>query len=208
MNEENPPLDEPSNLGALLRDLKQPDRFVRRHAALALGQMKAPQAVEPLIELLRDHQTVWHVAQDAAWALGEIGDRQAVEPLIAVLDKPYVAGRAIEALAKLQDPRMVEPLLGLFKERRVSSIATILGNFGDQRAVEPLIEALHDPDPSLRFYVARALGKLRDRRALAALAWVREHDTEPILDRKSIRGKSVSSAAVKAIERITASIAE
>jgi HEAT repeat protein len=103
---------------------------------------------------------------------------------------------------------MVEPLLGLFKERRVSSIATVLGNFGDQRAVEPLIEALHDPDPSLRFYVARALGKLRDRRALAALAWVREHDTEPILDRKSIRGKSVSSAAVKAIERITASIAE
>jgi len=62
-------------------------------------------------------------------------------------------------------------LIRLFKARPVSSLATVLGNFGDQRAVEPLIEALHDPDPSLRFYVARALGKLRDKRALPALAW-------------------------------------
>jgi HEAT repeat protein len=204
MNEHDARTDDDLERDTLLRNLSHPDRFVRREAALALGQLKAHQAIEPLIALLDDHQTVWDAAQDAAWALGEIGDRQAVEPLIAVLDKPFVAGRAIEALAKLGDPRMVEPLIRLFREQCVSSIATILGNFGDVRAVEPLIDALSDSDPGIRFYAARALGKLGDRRALPALERAREVDTERIVDRKSLYGKSVSAAAAKAIARITA----
>jgi len=207
MNEQDTTTNLAVSIEMLIGNLKHHDRFVRREAALALGKLQA-QAVEPLIALLSDHHSVWDAAQDAAWALGEIGDLQAVEPLITVLDKPYVAGRAIEALAKLGDPRMVEPLIRLFKTQRVTSIATILGNFGDRRAVEPLIDALQDRDPSVRFYVARALGKLRDKRALPALEWARAHDTEPILDRKSIRGKSVSDAATKAIERIAADSSE
>ncbi len=208
MNEQDSTTNTPVSIDVLIRNLKHRDRFIRREAALALGKMQAQQAVDPLIALLNDHRTVWDAAQDAAWALGEIGDLQAVEPLIAVLNKPFVAGRAIEALAKLGDPRMVEPLIRLFKAQPVSSIATILGNFGDRRAVEPLIDALQDRDPSVRFYVARALGKLGDKRALPALEWTRTHDTEPILDRKSVRGKSVSDAATKAIERITADSGE
>jgi HEAT repeat protein len=208
VNEQHSTDSDLGNIADLIRDLKYPDRFVRREAALALGKMKAHQAVGPLIDLLDDHETVWDAAQDAAWALGEIGDQEAVEPLIAVLDQPNVAGPAVEALAKLADPRMVEPLIRLLKEKRIPSIATILGNFGDRRAVEPLIDALHVRDSSLRFYATRALGKLGDERALPALEWARDHDTQPILDRKSIRGKSVSDAAIKAIEWIKAASAE
>jgi HEAT repeat protein len=203
VNEQNITDDRLTTINNLICNLKHPDRFVQREAAIALGEMKAHQAIRPLIELLDDYETLWDVAYDAAYALGEIGDLQAVEPLIAALDKPFARGPAAEALAKLGDARMVEPLIRLFKEQRESSIATILGNFGDRRAVEPLIEALYDPDPSVRFYTGRALGKLGDKRALPILEWVREHDTQPILDRKSIRGKSVSYAAGKAIERIT-----
>jgi HEAT repeat protein len=204
MDEQDTRTDDALALEILLHNLTHPDRFVRREAALVLGRLKARQAVGPLIALLDDHQTVWDAAQDAAWALGEIGDLQAVEPLIAVLDEPFVTGPAIEALAKLGDPRMVEPLIRLLREQRISSVATVLGNFGDVRAVEPLIDALSDPDPGMRFYAARALGKLGDRRALPALEWAREADTERIVDRKSLYGKSVSIAAAKAITRITA----
>jgi len=52
--------------------------------------------------------------------------------------------------------------------------------------------------------IARALGKLGDKRALPALEWAQTHDKEPIFDRKSTRGKSVSDVAAKAIARIKA----
>ena len=191
-----------SEIDALIRNLTDPDWSVRRRAALELADVKDRRAVPALISLLQDHETVWSAAQDAAYALGEIGDGRAVEPLIDLLDEPFVAGRAIEALEKIGDPRMVEPLIRVFVERPEASIATVLGRLGDKRSVEPLIEALKSPNPSIRFYAARALGKLGDKRALAALVWSVENDREPIRDRRSIRGKSVSDAAGKAIERI------
>jgi HEAT repeat protein len=175
---------------------------VRRKAALRLGALKDPQAVPALIELLDDNETVWDAAHDAAYALGEIGDTRAVKPLIDRIEEPFVGGGAIEALEKIGDPRMIEPLIRLFIKRPESSIATVLGNIGDKRAVEPLIDALKSDQPSIRYYVARALGKIGDKRALEALKWSFENDTEPILDRKCIRGKSVSYAAGKAIAKI------
>ncbi len=192
------------DLAALLQQLTDSDQCVRRRAALTLGQLKARGAVGALIATLQDYATVWDAAGDAAWALGEIGDVQAVEPLIWALEYPYVAGRAIEALAKLNDRRAVEPLIRFLQRTGNPSVATVLGNFGDRRAVEPLIASLRHPNPSLRFYVARALGKLGDKRALPALEWAQTHDKEPIFDRKSTRGKSVSDVAAKAIARIKA----
>lgn len=206
MDVDNQPSTYPSqpDIATLLEQLTDSDRFVRRRAALTLGQLKERRAVGVLIATLQDNATVWDAAGDAAWALGEIGDVQAIEPLIWALEYPYVALRAIESLAKLNDRRAVEPLIRFLERTGDSSVATVLGNFGDRRAVEPLIAALQHPNPSLRFYAARALGKLRDKRALSALEWARIHDKEPILDRKSTRGKSVSDVAAKAIAQIKA----
>jgi HEAT repeat protein len=138
---------------------------------------------------------------EAAWALGEIGDPAAVMPLIEALGEPFVAGQAVEALVKLGDPRMVEPLISYFSEIGIPSVATVLGNLGDRRVVPVLIAALAAPDPSTRYYAARALGKLGDQRALPALERAYAYDTTP-LRVKSVRGKSVSDVAAKAIERI------
>lgn len=56
---------------------------VRMEAAIKLGQIKDPIAVEPLINALSDNNT--NVRIQAALALGQIGDEKALEPLCIAL---------------------------------------------------------------------------------------------------------------------------
>src|SRR6266508_2302665 len=138
----------------LLSKLHHTDRFVRQQAAIALGKRREQSAVADLINLLNDDVTVWELAGDAASALAQIGDVSAVPALIAALAKPMVCGRAIEALAKLHDERAVEPLIDFFARKPDPSVATVLGNWGDRRAVESLIDAMENRDSHVRFYTA------------------------------------------------------
>jgi HEAT repeat protein len=63
--------------------------------------MKAPAAIEPLVEMLAD--PAYYVRFAAAWALGEIEDTRAVEPLIKALADAdgEVRAAAAGALAKI-----------------------------------------------------------------------------------------------------------
>ena len=77
------------------------DEYVRWYTARALGEIKDPRAVEPLIAALKD--TDKDVRQAAAEALGKIGDPRAVEPLIAALKDAewHVRKAAAKALVSL-----------------------------------------------------------------------------------------------------------
>ena len=121
-----------------------------------------------------------------------------------MLSEPFVSSRAVEALAKLHDEKALAPLIRLFEEEYNPSLATVLGHWGDARAVEPLMKAMGCPHSHVRFYAARALGNLGDDRAIPVLEWARDNDTTPITDTKSLHGKSVASAAGAAIEKIRA----
>jgi hypothetical protein len=76
---------------------------VRVQAAIVLGKLRDPSAVESLIKALDDpNKTVRGIA---AQALGQIGDASAAEPLRALSrrdDDPFVKGQADKALALLQ----------------------------------------------------------------------------------------------------------
>jgi len=84
----------------VLQDQRK-DPEVRKNAAKALGKIKDPRAVEPLIATLKDKDSDvrWHAAR----ALEKIQDPRAVEPLIATLkDKDSeVRWHAAEALEKI-----------------------------------------------------------------------------------------------------------
>jgi len=76
---------------------------LRQAAAVALGKLAAPDAVEPLTRRLQDPDE--HVRAAAAEALGEIGDRRAVGPLTAALEaeeKSWVRSRIELALRRLE----------------------------------------------------------------------------------------------------------
>jgi cyclophilin family peptidyl-prolyl cis-trans isomerase/HEAT repeat protein len=87
-------------LDALLRD---PDRGVRRRAALAAGRIGDPKLVAPLVALLGDPEV--EVRRMAAFALGLIPDPAGSDRLLAALGDPDsgVRGRAAEALGRIGD---------------------------------------------------------------------------------------------------------
>lgn len=77
------------------------DLIVRGRAAMMLGKLRDPRAVDPLIRALNapGHQTPLHAAQ----ALGKIGDPRAIEPLLmlAANGRDKTRQAALEALDKL-----------------------------------------------------------------------------------------------------------
>ena len=91
--------------GELERLLKDPDRGVRRRAALAAGRIALPELLAPLVELMNDQEV--EVRRMAAFALGLAANPTAVDRLLASLQDvdEQVRGRAAEALGKIGDPR-------------------------------------------------------------------------------------------------------
>jgi cyclophilin family peptidyl-prolyl cis-trans isomerase len=91
----------PSDLILLLDDS---EARVRWRAALALGRVGLPEAVEPLLELLGDEEP--DVREIAAFALGLTGSSGARGALVMALGDvdPEVQGRAAQALGIIGDP--------------------------------------------------------------------------------------------------------
>jgi HEAT repeat protein len=104
----------------LLQQLHSADFQVSIRAGFALGQF-GQAAVEPLIALLQDNAQAnrWH---SIAGALGRIGDKRAVEPMIQLLQNPISFEATLArkytayALADLADPRAVDVLIEMLHE--------------------------------------------------------------------------------------------
>jgi HEAT repeat protein len=159
-------------------------------AARALGEIGAPCAIEPLIELLASNDA--SLRQQAAVSLAQLGEPKWLD--IVGGDRHYVDGlrscgdlRAIKALIAFiknarwssddvlkefaRVPDAIGPLiaaLGNDDNRVCRAAVQALGESGDSRAVDPLINVLKDT-PGLRQVTAYALGNLGDLRALDAL---------------------------------------
>ena len=91
--------------GEMERYLRDPDRSVRRRAALAAGRIADAAAVPTLVDLMNDGET--EVRQMGAFALGLVGDKTAVDRLVASLkdSQAIVRARASEALGRIGDTR-------------------------------------------------------------------------------------------------------
>lgn len=148
---------------------------VRRFAVSALGKIGDRKSVGSLISALNDED--WHVRKYAALALGKTGDERAIKPLVNALSDPDsdVRWKAIIALGKMKNTA-VEPLIEAFNSddwRIRGRTAEALGNIGDLRAMELLINALTGKNKDRNKYVrgraAEALGKIGDERATEPL---------------------------------------
>ena len=92
-------LGEPA-LPGLIKALKDKEELVRKQAVIALGRIKSPQAIDPLIEMLENKD--WFTRLTAAAALEAIGDergREAIRPLLKDSDM-VVKMRVERILAK------------------------------------------------------------------------------------------------------------
>ncbi|MDD1653107.1 MAG: HEAT repeat domain-containing protein [Methanomicrobiales archaeon] len=163
----------------LIRALETDDRDLRLGVITAMGEIRDPAVLDPLLPLLHDRSN--EVRWAAALALGQLGDPEAVPLLVRSLRDPdrYVRygaaialgqlgwrpeadeGRACLALA-LQDwdrlstlGKAALPALQLAstdrdREVRARAVA-LMGQIGDSSSAPAVVRALGDPDDTVRW---------------------------------------------------------
>ena len=128
-------------------------------ALSALRAVQDSRIVDALICALQDSNSF--VRSDAYRHLSERKEQRAIPYLIAALQQDSPTGNTWASAPAL---------------RNINPAAKHLGLLRDQRAVEPLIEALSDPDEYLRSEASGALSRVGDSRTTGPLiARLRDH---------------------------------
>ena len=164
-------LRENRDVPGLIRALRKRDPGIQYEAAEALGDIRDPAAVDPLMEALTGDQYTG-VRWKAAEALGKIGP-PAVPSLLLALRNPDedIRWKAAVTLGEIGDERAIGPLVMLLsdEDRFVRSRAAYaLGMIGSP-TLAPLSEVLVDGNVEARRGAATALGMIGDPGAVDAL---------------------------------------
>ena len=156
----------------LLRALRDPNPKVRMAAGKILGQLKAKEALEPIVEWLLSTDPDLRIS--ATDILGDLGHPGAIKPLIRSLGdaEPNVRLHAVRALGKLGSDEVVVPLIARLEDPKAEvrkAAIDQLAELADRRALIPLVGAMGDSSVDVRTAAIRAVGKLGDRSAVPAL---------------------------------------
>jgi len=146
--------------------LQDSDWVVRREAVITLGEMGDERCVEPLVRTLRDGD--WQVREAAVEAIAEVGP-PTVDMLLRYLRDWESRKYAIRTLGKINDERVLEPLISYLKSDEFKDDATrALVDLGTP-AVPKLIEALNSQDDFVKKQAILALGDIQDPLAVDPL---------------------------------------
>lgn len=150
---------------------------VRKAAAKALGELRDPRAIEPLINALND--PFGGVRETVAYALGNIDDSSAVYTIINALksDDKYFREGAAKALGNRNAEEAVSSLIYALNDTYCEvqiSAAESLGKIESFEAIEPLADLLNKKscakkDIYVKEVVAEALGNIGDKKAVEPL---------------------------------------
>ena len=157
---------------ALLERLESDDIALSKKSAIALGYLRSPLAISPLIEATKnpDRQIHWQAASALSW----IGSTDAINALIKLLRYPSIQVQAAvaKALGRASLPA-VSPLVEALKHNddmvKVHA-AHSLGQISSPLAVTTLIESLGHVSKSVRFEAAWALGQIKSPLSANSLA--------------------------------------
>jgi len=116
-------------------------------------------------------------------------------PALLFISCAEIASEQVEKMIQRKDvERLIEVLGDYDMQPKVRARAALgLGEIGDTRGVEPLIQALQDEDSFLRRMAAVALGNIGDTRAI-----------EPLTNALEDEDSDVRRDAAKALEKIEA----
>ncbi|QPC82485.1 HEAT repeat domain-containing protein [Phototrophicus methaneseepsis] len=135
--------------------------------------------IETLLPLLTSEDVAQR--QQAAIALSRVQDARVIVPLMAALDDEDSTVRA-NAAAGLGENKATESIAALIERLRQDEhdivrerAAAALAQIGDERAIEPLIDALDDPATWTRNRVIYVLGASGDQRAVDPLIELLDH---------------------------------
>jgi HEAT repeat protein len=167
---------DPNCTGRLIELVKtEKDIFVLDSAAWALGELKAPESFEPLLDALRRELP----ARSPCWVSSSLRavherDERTLAVLLEGARSADVQTRcnALDTIGWVGDPGALSAVLGALGDgnaRVRSAAAYACACLGDERATRALAQAMKDSDAGVREQVAHALGFLRGPDSMEAL---------------------------------------
>ena len=213
-------LNEAEFVPPLLKAVDDPEREVRAAVTQSLGEIGDPRAIEPLVARLGDSDK--EVCHRAVEALVKIGN-EAVPPLIDALEhnKSRVLRKNIlVTLGKLKDPRAIVPAMNnlgnsYFVVRRAAAEALVeIGeDVTDQLAeilspprfpIQGLMDTMLTTDNlRVRLRLIRALGELKDSRAVPALKSLLESPESRVVETIQEALEKIACAAWARVSALT-----
>ncbi|ALF52594.1 PBS lyase [Nostoc piscinale CENA21] len=130
---------------------EEAEEELRWYAARTLGEFQHPDAIAPLVELLKTSDDE-ELKAIAATALGQMGSL-AISELSELLKQDDTRLLAVRSLAYIRTPETITPLLTVVQDTEVAVRATALealSSFHDERVPPVLIKALDDVVATIR----------------------------------------------------------
>ncbi|MBD2495607.1 HEAT repeat domain-containing protein [Nostoc sp. FACHB-280] len=130
---------------------EEAEEELRWYAARTLGEFQHPEAIAPLVELLKTSDDE-ELKAIAATALGQMGSL-AITQLSQLLKQDDTRLLAVRSLAYIRTPETITPLLTVVQDTEVAVRATALealSSFHDERVPPVLINALDDVVATIR----------------------------------------------------------
>jgi len=143
---------------ALLQD-EEEDPDTRWFAARVLGEFRQPAVLQALIDLLKTAPAE-DLRQMAATAIAGFG-KMAIAPLSQLLQAPHTRLLAVQTLAQIREPSVVQPLMQVLRDPDAQVRAAALSAIGHVRNCqipELLISALGDSSTAVRQVAVAELG--------------------------------------------------
>ncbi len=185
------PSDE--TVDSLLTKLQSVLPDIRWDAADQLSRRRDPRAVDALIRAMHDPSGTVRVCVMAS-ALGKLKDPRALSALTEAAFDPVNRDLrlcAIRSLGMIKDPSVVPKLIEALEIRNTPvAAADAIARMGDERGVNPIIQAA--ADPNLRLWMISALGELGSPKAGVFLRQAEQDEK-----------KSIRNAAIEARWKIT-----
>ncbi|MFO0893283.1 MAG: HEAT repeat domain-containing protein [Isosphaeraceae bacterium] len=125
-----------------------------------------------LIGVLNKSDASRKAKADACRELGRVGTHEAVAPLAALLDDEELSHMARYGLEPIPDPAVDAAFRQALGKLHGKHLVGVIGSVGvrrDPRAVDALAQKLGDSDPEVAQAAARALGRIGNLEAVAAL---------------------------------------
>ena len=176
------PITDPVVVDGVLAVMKlSTSKEVHEAGCKALGGFGADKSIDPLIELLKDHNTL--VVQESAKALGRLNAQRAIPPLRDLFKQPDKGARTnvMEVLGKLHDKGIVPHLVDMVRNEKKPTVLRVaieaLERIASAEAVPDLTRHLLQRENSsrdelsgdIRAAMASALGAIGEASAIPAL---------------------------------------
>ncbi|HEY3282866.1 MAG TPA: HEAT repeat domain-containing protein [Armatimonadota bacterium] len=166
------------------------DEEIRAAIAELLGRLDDTRAVPALLAHLND--TAPNIRRNVIRSLGQITDSRATLEIARVMrEDPQVRMEAITALGEIGDPRGVDPLVDLFKgyDLEVPTAAIAALTKIGPSSLPRLLREAKNPDPEIRLYATRGLASLSGPTVVAPLLAAAK-DSDPKIREAAVAGMS------------------